>query len=53
MPKWLLAIAGAPGSRLKVAGVGREVAPCGWMDVDIFTKMPLDNFHKLLSIFLS
>jgi hypothetical protein len=51
MPKRLLVIAGTPGSRPKVAGVGREVAPCGWMDVDIFMKMPLDNFTNYSQFF--
>jgi hypothetical protein len=31
MLKQQLAITGAPGSRSKAAGVGREVAPCCWM----------------------
>jgi hypothetical protein len=30
MPKRPLAVAGAPGRRSKLAGVGQEVAPCGW-----------------------
>jgi hypothetical protein len=30
MPKRPLAVAGAPGRRSKLAGVGREVSPCCW-----------------------
>jgi hypothetical protein len=48
MPKQLLAVEGAPGSRLKLAGVGREVAPCRWLNVDNITKMSLKINPKLL-----
>jgi hypothetical protein len=48
MPKQLLAVEGAPGNHSKLASVGREVAPCRWLNVDNITKMPLKINPKLL-----
>jgi hypothetical protein len=45
--KQLLAVTGATGSRPKIAGVGREVAPCGWMKFAIITKMPLEKNSQI------
>jgi hypothetical protein len=47
-----LAVEGAPRRHSKLAGVGREVAPCGWPKFEIITEMPLAKFFKLLSNFL-
>jgi hypothetical protein len=33
-PKQKMAVEGAPGSSSKLAGVGREMAPCRWLEVD-------------------
>jgi hypothetical protein len=52
MTRWSLDVAGAPGRRSKIAGVGREVAPCVWLNFEKIMKMPLPQFYKLLSIFL-
>jgi hypothetical protein len=43
---------GAPGRWSKTAGVGREVALGGWLNFELFTKLPLTPFCKLLSNFL-
>jgi hypothetical protein len=43
-----VATAGAPKSRPKAAGIGREVAPCRWSDFKLITKMPLKIIPKLL-----
>jgi hypothetical protein len=42
-----LAVAGTTRSRLKVAGVGREVAPCGLMKFTKITEMPLEKIYQI------
>jgi hypothetical protein len=43
-----MVVEGTPGSGSKLAGVGREVALCHWLDFDQITKMPLEIIPKLL-----
>jgi hypothetical protein len=52
MPKRLLAVASAPGSRPKPPAASSCVALTIEANFKLFTKMPLAKFYKLLSNFL-
>jgi hypothetical protein len=52
MPKRLLAVASAPGSRPKPPAASSCVALTVEADFKLFMKMPLAKFYKLLSNFL-